>query len=199
MKTLLRHFVISRASFITRVNISHTEVSWIQKTKRLSDIMALLLRRGNIMTAFCKHLRNKEAPLYPQGCMLGNATSPLWCEKKERCYQWEANENNSVEAFPMICSKVLEIEILVKRIEIRPGVSIPHIATIAIGHDGSVYMRERIDDPRRNEMDNEMGYGIYHNWSEFKAMDTLDFHPATMIEEWVIKEGISLKWLGIVL
>ena len=45
------------------------------------------------MTNFCKHLRNKEAPLYPQGCMLGNATSPLWCEKKERCCDWETSED----------------------------------------------------------------------------------------------------------
>lgn len=149
------------------------------------------------MTDFCKHIRNKESPLYPQGCMLGNATSPLWCEKKDRCCDWEASENKTIETFPMICSKVLEIEILVRRIEISPGVSIPHMATISIGHDHSVLMRERIDDPRRSPQDNEMGYSISHNWAEFKAMDTLDFHPAAMIEEWVRKSGISLAWLGV--
>lgn len=101
------------------------------------------------------------------------------------------------EHFPMICTKVLEIEILVRRIEISPGISIPHIATISIGHDHSVLMRERIDDPRRNEMDNDLGYSISHNWAEFKAMDTLDFHPAAMIEEWAHKECISLAWLGV--
>jgi hypothetical protein len=102
-----------------------------------------------------------------------------------------------IEHLPMICSKVLEIEILVRRIEISPGVSIPHMATISIGHDHSVLIRERIDDPTRLQMDNEMGYGIYHNWSEFKTMDTVNFHPAAMIEEWAQNEKISLGWLEV--
>jgi hypothetical protein len=100
------------------------------------------------------------------------------------------------EQLPMICSKVLEIKILVRRIEIS-GLYIPHIATVVIGHDGSVYMHEILDDPRGNGMDNEMGSGVYHDWYEFKAMDTVNFHPAAMIEEWAKKEHISLAWLGV--
>ena len=38
---------------------------------------------------YCDNLRDKKSPLYPQGCKLGNATSPLWCEKKERCGHYE--------------------------------------------------------------------------------------------------------------
>jgi hypothetical protein len=96
----------------------------------------------------------------------------------------------------MICSKVLEIKILVRRIEIS-GLYIPHIATVVIGHDGSVYMREILDDPQGNGMDNEMGSGVFHNWAEFKTMDTVNFHPAAMIEEWAKKEHISLAWLRV--
>ncbi len=106
-------------------------------------------------------------------------------------------EPNTKETLPMICSKVLEIEILVKRIEIRPGVSIPQMMTISIGHDYSVLVREKVNDPRRNEEDNDLGYGIYRNWKEFKAMDTFDLHPAAMIEEWAKKENVSLAWLGV--
>jgi hypothetical protein len=40
-------------------------------------------------SGFCNHLRDKQNPLYPQGCHLGNATSPVWCEKKERCWYFE--------------------------------------------------------------------------------------------------------------
>jgi hypothetical protein len=43
---------------------------------------------------FCDHLRDKNTPCYPQGCKLGNATSPLWCEKKERCHYFKAQETN---------------------------------------------------------------------------------------------------------
>jgi len=73
----------------------------------------------------------------------------------------------------------------------------PHIATVVIGHDGSVYMREILDDPQGNGMDNEMGSGVFHNWAEFKTMDTVNFHPAAMIEEWAKKEHISLAWLRV--
>jgi hypothetical protein len=121
----------------------------------------------------------------------------MWCEKKERCCSFESSENKTIENLPMICSKVLEIKILIRRIEIS-GVYIPHIAMVVIGHDGSVYMREILDDPRSNDkMDNEMGSGVYHDWYEFKAMDTVNFHPATMIEEWATREHISLTWLGV--
>jgi hypothetical protein len=43
-------------------------------------------------SAYCRYLRDKDNPLYPQGCQLGNATSPLWCEQKERCCYFEKQE-----------------------------------------------------------------------------------------------------------
>jgi hypothetical protein len=42
---------------------------------------------------YCDNLRDKDNPRYPQGCKLGNTTSPLWCEKKERCYDFKAQES----------------------------------------------------------------------------------------------------------
>jgi hypothetical protein len=101
------------------------------------------------------------------------------------------------EQLPMICSVVLEIKILVRRIETPCGMCIPHVATIAIGHDGIIYMRETIDDLRRSPQDNEIKSVIFHNWAEFKAMDTVNFHPAATIAEWATKEHISLAWLGV--
>ena len=101
------------------------------------------------------------------------------------------------ETFPMICSKVLEIEILVKREKNFMGIITSHMMKVEIGHDRSVFVKEYMNDPCRNDQDNDMGYGAYHNWKEFKAMDTLAFHPAAMIEEWAREEGISLTWLGV--
>jgi len=98
---------------------------------------------------------------------------------------------------PIITTKVLEITILVDRDETTPGIHIPHVAKIEIGHDGSVFMKEYVDDPRRNRYYNDTSYGTYKNWKEFKAFDTLDFAPAKMIEDWILKESINLKWCGV--
>jgi hypothetical protein len=101
------------------------------------------------------------------------------------------------EKLPMICSKVLEIEILVREIETSNGLYISYIAKIMIGHDGSVYVREFYDDLRSIKREREIRSETFHNWAEFKAMDTVDFHPAMMIEEWAMNEHISLAWLGV--
>lgn len=98
---------------------------------------------------------------------------------------------------PVIATKVLEITICVSRDESDPGISIPHLAKIDICHDGSILIREYIDDPRRKREDNKMGCSIFHNWSEFKTFDTPHFAPAQMIEDWAKKENIDLKWLRV--
>jgi len=101
-------------------------------------------------------------------------------------------ENN----MPMIITKVLEITILIDTNESTSGgIYIPHVAKIDICHDGSIFIREYVDDVRRNKQDNEIGYGIYHSWEEFKSFDTVIFHPAQMIEDWIKQENIDLKWL----
>ena len=98
----------------------------------------------------------------------------------------------------VITTKVLEITFRVGEDEMTPGgFSIPHIVKVEICHDGSVYTREYIDDPGRSKNDNELGYGIFHNWAEFKAFDTIDLAPAKMIEDWAKNENINLKWLGV--
>lgn len=101
------------------------------------------------------------------------------------------------DILPSITTKMLEIAICVSRDESDYGISIPRIAIIQLCGDGSIFMREYIDDPRRNEQDNDCGYMICHNWAEFKVFDTTEFAPAQMIEDWANKENIDLKWLGV--
>lgn len=101
-----------------------------------------------------------------------------------------------MEQTPMICSKILVIEILIERINNGKGMSIPRLCKVQIGYDQSVLYTERVEDPTRSREDNDLGYGIFHNWKEFKAMDTVEFHPAQMIEDWAASEKISLKWIG---
>lgn len=98
---------------------------------------------------------------------------------------------------PMITTKVLEITILVNRDELSSGLYIPHVAIIEICHDGSIFMKEYIDDVRRSHEDNYISYGTYRNWKEFKSFDTPLFHPAQMIEDWANKDDINLKWCGV--
>ena len=98
---------------------------------------------------------------------------------------------------PVIATKVLEITICVSRDESDPGISIPQLAEIDICSDRSILIREYIEDPRRKREDNEIGWSIFHNWSEFKAFDTPRFAPAQMIEDWIKEENIDLRWLGV--
>lgn len=60
-----------------------------KKPLKDNEICKVCFTEPKDTSGFCKHLRDKKAPLYPQGCQHGNTTSPLWCEKKERCHYFE--------------------------------------------------------------------------------------------------------------
>jgi ribosome-binding protein aMBF1 (putative translation factor) len=74
----------------TEINYDDTE---LMCDKCATYIGNLLKKHTKDTSEYCKHLRNKEKPFYPQGCALGNATSPLWCEKKEHRCQYFENQD----------------------------------------------------------------------------------------------------------
>jgi hypothetical protein len=88
------------------------------------------------------------------------------------------------EKLPMVCMGSYEYTILIERIE-QNGIFIPHIATVVIGSDGSIYYKEQIDNLHLFPQNNIIKSACFHNWKEFKAFDTLSFSPAQLVEDWI--------------